>query len=368
MSQPAGESIDLRTIPHVVEAARRRLEPDVWDYSCGGADSETTLRRNRLAFAGLAFRPRVMRGVVQPSTTATLLGHPLSLPVALAPVGSISAFHDDGALACARTAGEVGTAAFVGILSEPALEDVRAGSDGPLVFQIYLYGDRAWLESLVSRVEAAGYQAICLTVDVAAYGRRERDIHNGFHPRRTVERPNLGAASIVLGLVDDDARNSAATWGDVRWLRTVTSLPIMVKGVMTGEDARIAVEHGVDVVYVSNHGGRQLDHLPSTIEILPEVVAAVGGRAEIILDSGIMRGSDVLKALALGASVVTIGKLMAWGLAAGGEAGLRRVLELLRIELVTAMTNLGISSFDELDPSMLHAVSAAAGSVWPANE
>jgi isopentenyl diphosphate isomerase/L-lactate dehydrogenase-like FMN-dependent dehydrogenase len=357
----------LTTIPEVVQGARGALSAEVWDYSCGGADSETTLRRNRTAFAEIAFRPRVLRGVGTVDTATTVLEVPLTLPVLLAPIGSIATFHPDGALACARAASAVGTAAFVGTLSHPAIEEVRAGSTAPLFFQLYVYGDRPWLEALVDRVERAGYAAICVTADVSAYGRRERDLHNRYFPRQSVERPNLGVGALVPDIVNRDDYNAALTWDDIAWLRTRTSLPLMVKGIMTGEDAALAVEAGADVVYVSNHGGRQLDHLPATIEVLPEVANAVRGRAEIFMDSGIVRGTDVVKALAAGASAVAIGKLMAWGLAAGGEDGLRRTLQLLQTEIRTTMANLGVSGINELNPAMLRPASASAGSAWPAD-
>lgn len=357
----------LLTIPEVVDRARRNVTSDVWDYSCGGAESETTLRRNRAAFSTTAFRPRVLRGLGKPDIGTTFLGHPLSVPVLLAPVGSIATFHPDGALACARAAQFKGTAAFVGTLSAPGLELVRSGSSAPLFFQVYIYGDRQWLKGLVERVERAGYQALCVTVDVAAYGRRERDLSNRYFPRQSVERPNLGAGTAVPDMVNRDEYNAAFTWNDVAWLRTITKLPIMIKGILDREDALLAVEHGVDVVYVSNHGGRQLDHGPSSFEVLPEVVEAVDGRAQVVLDGGVMRGTDVVKCLALGATAVSIGKLMCWGLAAAGEAGLGRVLDLLSEEIHVTMSNLGVRSTAELGPQHLRPTAVyAAEHVWPA--
>lgn len=363
---PAGAA-DLLTIPEVVRCARTALTEEEWDYTCGGAESETTLRRNRVAFAELAFRPRVLVGADKPDLTTSLVDQRIALPVLLAPVGSIATLHPGGALACARVAASAGTGAFIGTLSHPTLEVVRAGSTAPLFFQLYVYGDRNWLQQLVDRVEGAGFDGICVTVDVAAYGRRERDLHHRYFPRQSVERPNLGTTTDVLGMVHRDTYNAALTWDDLAWLRGRTSMPLLIKGIMTGEDAAIAVDHGVDVVYVSNHGGRQLDHALASIDVLAEVVAAVAGRAEVVLDSGIMRGSDVVKALALGARAVAIGKLMAWGLAAGGEAGLLRTLELLHTEIATTMTNLGIRSVGELHPDLLRRTSAAAASAWPAD-
>lgn len=358
---------DLLTIPELVDRAQRNVTRDVWDYSSGGAESETTLKRNRAAFSAAAFRPRVLRGSGRPDLSTTFLGHRLSLPVLLAPVGSIATFHPDGALACARVAEAHGTGAFVGTLSAPSLEVVRQGSQAPLFFQVYVYGDRSWLGDLVHRVEAAGYQGLCITVDVAAYGRRERDLSNRYFPRQSVERPNLGGGTLVPDMVNRDDFNAAFTWDDVAWLRTITSLPILIKGILDRDDAVLAVENGVDAVYVSNHGGRQLDHAPSSFEVLPEVVEAVDGRAQVILDSGIMRGTDVVKCLAMGATAVSIGKLMCWGLAAGGDAGLKRVLELLTEEMTVTMSNLGVGSTSELTPHHLRPTQIAFSEhVWPA--
>lgn len=355
----------LLTIREVVDAARARLSPQIWDYSCGGADSETTLRRNRSAFDHTSFRPRVLGGVGKPDVSTSFLGHRLSLPVMLAPVGSIARFHPDGALACARVAARAGTASFVGTLASPSLEDVKAGADCPLVFQLYVYGNRTWTERLVRRVEEAGYSAICLTVDLAAYGRRERDLHNRFFPRESIERPNLGAAHEAAELVVRDEYNAAFSWKDLAWLREITDLPLILKGILSPEDAALAVEHGANAVYVSNHGGRQLDHAPAAIEVLTEVVEAVGGRAEVVADSGFMRGTDVVKALAMGARAVVIGKLMVWGLAAGGEEGLLRTLDLLKTEIATTAANVGAGCVADLNSRNLRPSLPPDSSPWP---
>jgi glycolate oxidase len=280
----------------------------------------------------------------------------------LAPVGSIVHFDPDGALAAARAAEAVGTGAFVGTLSTPSLEDVRAGADGPLYFQLYVRGDRDWIKDIVGRAERAGYEGICLTADSGAYGRRERDLHNRFFPRERGNRPNLGAE---VNASDRGDHQGQLTWEDVSWLRETTRLPLMVKGVLAPEDAEAAVERGVDVVYISNHGGRQLDHGPSTIEVLPDVAEAVGGKASILIDSGFMRGTDVVKALALGATAVCIGKLMTWGLAAGGSVGLQRALEILKTELSIAMTNVGARSVADLGPDRVRPAIPPAIDPWP---
>lgn len=362
-----GEKSDLLTINEVVGRARSELEPHIWDYSCGGAGSETTLRRNRSAFDRVAFSPRVLKGGGQPSLSTTFLGCRLELPVMLAPVGSIGHFHPDGALACARAAERAGTATFVGTLASPPLEEVRAGTEGTLFFQLYLYGDRRWTEQLVKRAEFAGYSAICVTVDLAAYGRRERDLHNRFSPRESVERPNLdpgqGADSTLC-----DTYNAGFSWGDVAWLRELTDLPLILKGILNARDAELAAELGADAVYVSNHGGRQLDHAPAAIEVLPEIVEAARGRVEVVVDSGFMRGTDVVKALAMGAKAVAIGKLMVWGLAAGGEHGLSQTLGLLEREMSCTMANVGAGCVADLCPETLRSSFPPSRSPWPVEQ
>jgi isopentenyl diphosphate isomerase/L-lactate dehydrogenase-like FMN-dependent dehydrogenase len=353
------------TIPEIVRAARQTLPQHLWDHATGGADSETTLRRNRDAFDRWAFRPRVLRDVRGRDTSTTFLGQPLSLPVMFAPVGSVGQFHDDGALACARVAERVGTAEWVSAMASPSIEAVRDGADCPLVFQIYVRGDRAWLEKLVHRVEAADYQALCLTVDSSVYGRRDRDLHNRYRAREAHARPNL---SDLPNAPDDQAREdfqAALSWDDVRWLRETTKLPFILKGIMDAEDAQIAVNEGVDVIYISNHGGRQLDHVPGTMDVLPEIVQAVGDRADVIVDGGFMRGADVLKALALGAKSVLIGKLATYGLGAGGEAGLERAMELLQSEMTNAMGNIGVRTIAELGPGCVRPSYPPSQAPWP---
>jgi isopentenyl diphosphate isomerase/L-lactate dehydrogenase-like FMN-dependent dehydrogenase len=363
--RPPGASDTFLTIPEVVDAARRRLPPHVWDFSVGGSESETTLRRNRAAFESVAFRPRVLRDVSSVDLATTFLGHPLALPVMVARVGSIMQFDPDGALAVARAADRAGTASFVAGVSSPSLEEVRAGSMGPLVFQLYVRGDRDWLARLVRRVENAGYAALCLTLDSAVYGRRERDLHNRFFPREGKSRPNVEEPPTGPAARPAAEYQAALTWEDVDWLVGASRLPLVLKGIVTPDDATLAVEHGAAVVHVSNHGGRQLDHAPATIEVLPEIVAAVAGRAEVIVDSGFMRGSDVIKALCLGARAVLVGKLMAWGLAAGGVDGLVRTLEILRSEIGVTMAQLGARSVAELGPDLVRPSAPPPPAPWP---
>jgi isopentenyl diphosphate isomerase/L-lactate dehydrogenase-like FMN-dependent dehydrogenase len=330
----------------LVDAARERLEPDVWDYCAGGAGSEATLRRNRAALDALLLRPRVLRDVGTRDASTTFLGIPLAVPVMLAPIGTISLFDAGGAATCARAAARAGVAAFVGLLSVPSLEEVAAAAPAaPLVFQLYVRGDRAWTLELAKRAEASGCQALCVTVDSPVDGRRERDLANRFDRRGRQARPNLGAAYARRDL------QATLTWPDIAWLAERTRLPLVLKGITDPEDARLAVVAGARGVVVSNHGGRQLDHQAATIEALAPVVEAAGDRLEVAVDGGFQRGSDVAKALALGARAVLVGKLQCYALAAGGEDALVQTLERLREELLNTLALLGSSRPGELCPA-----------------
>jgi isopentenyl diphosphate isomerase/L-lactate dehydrogenase-like FMN-dependent dehydrogenase len=326
------------TVPDIFAAARDRLAPDVWDYLIGGAGTEATIARNRAALDALLLEPRVLRDVGARTTGTSFAGIPLALPAMLAPVGTISLFAPDGASACARAAHRAGTAAFVGVLSVPVLEEVAAASPGPLVFQLYVRGDRAWMLDLAQRAEAAGYAALCITVDSPVDGRRERDLRRGFAARKRQARPNLGAAY--------ERREHQATlrWEDVEWLRGEIGIPILLKGVTAAEDAVRGADVGVAGIVVSNHGGRQLDHQRGAVEALALVADAVGDRVDLAVDGGFLRGADVVKALGLGARAVLVGRLMCAALAAGGEDGLVAALELLRTDVDATLALLGARS------------------------
>jgi isopentenyl diphosphate isomerase/L-lactate dehydrogenase-like FMN-dependent dehydrogenase len=332
------------TLGEIRRAARRTLEPGVWDYASGGAETESTLRRNRRAMSHYVFRPRVLRDVSQIDTTTTFLGMPLALPIMIAPMGSTQLFHPDGDLALTRAAGRMGTIHWMSTVGAYTPEELAAVATGPLIFQLYFWGGYDWGEEVIRRVEAAGFRALCFTVDVPAYGRRERDLHNRFNPR---------GASRAIEVERDYRRIASLTWDDVDWLKRTTRLPLIVKGITTPEDAVLAVEHGVEAVYVSNHGGRQLDHAPAPIEVLAEIADAVAGRAEIVVDGGFQRGTDVLKAVALGARAVGLGKIAAWGLGAAGEEGVYRTLELLALELRIAMANTGCPALADVTPALV---------------
>jgi len=327
------------SIQEIVLAARRTLSPAVWDMLSGGSDSETTLRRNRAALDSLALRQRVLVNVSNIDMSSSLLGHRMPFPVFIAPIGNYLQQADPlGALPVARAAAAAGVPCFVSTAAKPSIEEVAAGAPNiPLVFQLYVRSDRKWVADILDRAKAAGYGALCVTVDRAFYSRRERDLLN-----RHLVREG-GNQTFQMSM----------TWDDVVWMKSHMKLPLILKGIATAEDARLAVEHGADVVYVSNHGGRQLDCGQASIEVLPEVAAAVDGRAEVVMDGGICRGTDVVKALALGARAVGIGKLYGWALAAAGEAGVRRLLELLEVEVRTVMGLMGVTSLQELNPSFV---------------
>lgn len=330
--------LDFLTNQEIIMAARRNLTQDVWDYLSGGSESETTMRRNRLGFDRLALRPRVLMDVTKIDTATTFLGHKLRIPVMLAPIGSLQAITPGGGATVAQAAEEFGTINFVSSVTQPSFQEIAAASNSVKVFQLYLRGDLGWVEQILSAVKSAGYRALCLTLDTAHYSRRERQMMNRWLPP---SKPLESNRQFQAGL----------TWKSMAAIKKLWALPLVLKGIATAEDAKIAIDHGVEVIYVSNHGGRQLDHGRATIDILPEVIAAVGGKAEILLDGGILRGTDVLKAVALGARAVTIGKLQGWGLAAGGQAGLVRALELLEDEVAVAMGLLGVTSVGELNPA-----------------
>jgi isopentenyl diphosphate isomerase/L-lactate dehydrogenase-like FMN-dependent dehydrogenase len=328
-------SLDYVSNQEIIQAARRNLPQDVWDYLTGGAESETTMRRNRLGFDCLGLRPRVLVDVSKVDTSATFLGQKLRIPVMMAPIGSLQTITPEGGVAVAKACAEFGTMSFVSSVTQPTLEEIAASTNHPKIFQLYIRGNLDWCAEIVGRVKQAGYIALCLTVDTAHYSRRERPLLNRWQPpSRRTETGRIYQAML--------------TWEVADAIKKIAGMPLIIKGIATAEDAKIAVEHRVDVIYISNHGGRQLDHGRGTIDTLPEIVEAVGGKADIVLDGGVTRGTDIVKALALGAKAVTIGKLQGWGLGAGGKDGLVRVLELLEEEMVVDMALLGVTRVDQI--------------------
>lgn len=299
----------------------------------GGTESETTLRRNRLGFDSLAFRPRVQSQDAPVDASASFLGHRLRIPVMLAPIGTLHRFAPDGSFATARAAAAFGTLAFVSSSSRADFEDVARQTSGPVVLHLAIRGDLDWCADVLRRARAAGYVAVNVTLDTARLGRQERQI------ARTRETQAL-----------ENPFRSGLTWADLDRIRQLAGLPLIVKGIATGEDALIAVDHGIEAICVSNHGGHAVDHGRAAIDILPEVVEAVAGRAAVVLDGGVMRGTDVVKAMALGARATMVGKLQGIGLAAGGETGLTSILEILEDEIATCLELLGVSRIDAVGP------------------
>ena len=334
--------------------AREKLPAATYDYVAGGAEDEVTLRANCDAFERVLLRPRVLTGVSEPDLTTSVLGTTISLPVMLAPAGFHRLCCAEGEVASARAAAAAGTLLVASTMATVSLEATAAAAAGPLWFQLYIFRDRAITEALVRRAERAGYRALCLTVDCVQAGRRARDIRSAFAlpPGLTLANFSGASAAGMPSLAEGASLHAytagqyerAIAWSDIGWLRSITTMPLVIKGILTAEDASLAVEAGAAAIIVSNHGGRQLDGVPATIDVLEECVEAVAGRAEVYVDGGFRRGADVLKALAFGARAVLVGRPYLWGLAYAGEAGAAQVFELLREELRLAMLLAGVAS------------------------
>ena len=328
---------DFVSNEEIVIAARKNLNQGAWDYLVGGSESETTLRRNRAAYDRWGFRPRILVDVSKIDTSTSFLGQRMRIPAMLAPVGSLQVFTPDGGVAAAQAAADFGTQHCVSSVTEPAWEETAAA--GTKFFQLYVRGDDAWTKDSVERIAAAGYEALAITVDTAIYSRRERPMLNRWAPPT-----RRGGAQLDRNYL------SELTWEKLDRIKEWWgNKPLMVKGVMTTEDALLCVQHGVEVVWVSNHGGRQLDHGLGSMDVLPEIVAAVDGKADVIIDGAIQRGSDILKAVALGAKCVALGRLQASGLGAAGKEGCQTMLEILENEIISAMGLLGVTSIDQLN-------------------
>jgi len=373
---------DLRNL------AKRRLPRIVFDYIDGGAEGELTLHENSRAYEDISFRPRNAVAIPACDLRTKVLGAELELPVILAPVGSTRLFYPRGEIVAAHAAEQAGTAYTLSTLSGCRLEDVKAASSGPVWYQLYLVGGRDVATAAINRAQSSGFSALVVTIDTPVSGFRERDFRNGIKDLlgRNVWKmaPHLGQFILkprwVAGLLRDgglmkfanvvDPDNGAMsyadvsvalekaviTWDDLRWIREEWRGPLVVKGVLTGDDARRAADEGASAVVVSNHGGRQLDGVPATLQVLPEVVEAINGQVEVLLDGGIRRGSDIAKALCLGARAVLIGRAYVYGLAAGGQAGVLRSLEILKDDLIRTLKLLGCASVAELDRSYVGVV------------
>lgn len=343
--------VELLNLRDLETLARARLPQMAWDYYASGADDESCLRRNAEAFEKLALHYRVLVDVSKRDPATTVLGQRTSMPILVAPTAFHRLAHKDGELASVRAAGDAGAIFILSTLSNTAVEQVVAAASGPVWFQLYVYKDRSATEALVRRVEAAGCRALVLTVDAPLLGRRERDVRNRFalpaglgienlHAAGYAELPRAHADSGLAAYVAD-LLDPSLDWRAIEWLRSITRLPVLVKGIVRADDAARAIEAGAAGVVVSNHGGRQLDASPATIDVLPRVVDAVAGRGEVLLDGGVRRGADVIKAIALGARGVLVGRPVLWGLAAGGREGVVAALTLLRRELDLAMALCG---------------------------
>ncbi len=346
------------------ELARVRMEPAAWDYLQGGSDDEVTLRANREVFSRLHLRPRVLVDVSRCELSTQVAGTPMSMPLLVAPMAYHRLADPEGEVATARGAGAVGVPMVVSTFSSRTLEDVAAAAQGPLWLQVYCFRRREVTATLLRRAEAAGYRALVLTVDAPRLGRRERDLRNGFGLPPHIQAANfseeLTAALSTrehgrsgISLHAQEAFDTSMSWEVVEWVRSVSRLPLLLKGVLTAEDAARAASLGVDGIIVSNHGGRQLDGSVTSLDALPEVVRAVQGRCEVLMDGGIRRGTDVLKALALGARAVLVGRPVFWGLATAGEQGVSHLLSLLREELALAMAVAGRPTLGDIDSSLV---------------
>jgi L-lactate dehydrogenase (cytochrome) len=367
--------------------ARRRTPRVVFEYLDGGAEGEVTLRENCRAFETISLRPRQCVVFDEPKFATRVLGHELSFPAMLAPVGYSRIMHRGGEVAAARVAGEFGTGYILSTISGHKLEDVKRATNGPAWFQLYLLGGREASEAALDRARAAGFSALVVTIDTPVAGMRERDYRNGMkallgrslfakipHLPQLLARPRWLASFLLDGGIpklenvivpgqeplklEDVAAalgRSRVEWKDFDWIRKAWPGPIVVKGVLTGDDALRSLDQGAAAIVVSNHGGRQLDTASATLRALPEVVAAANGRAEILMDGGVRRGSDIVKALCMGARAVLIGRAYAYGMAAGGEAGIRRALEILRADFERTMRLIGCSSVSELNGSFIEA-------------
>jgi glycolate oxidase len=347
-----GDKRTFETTTEILAKAHENLAAPIWDYVAGAAESETTKRRNRESIEEWAFRPRVLRKVPAVDAATSLLGTRLRIPVVLAPVGSLQTIVEGGALQTVSAAAEFGTLPVISSSTQPSIEETARSSPGDKWFQLYIRGDLDWVAQMLSRVREAGYCALVLTVDAAWYSIRERQIQHRWKPPSLCAQPDIRYQALL-------------DWDMVQRIRDVARLPIVLKGIQTAEDAELASQIGIDVLWLSNHGGRHPDHARGGMHILLEVVERLHLHTPIIVDGSFLRGSDVMKAIALGAHAIAIGRLQAYALGAGGAAALVRVLEILENEMRTGMAMIGATSLAQLDRSFLERLGPPAGGPNP---
>ena len=336
-------------IHEIVAMARQNLDETTWDYIVGGSESETTLRRNRAAIDSLGWLPKILNDVEKVDPGTTFLGQSLKMPVFLAPIGSLQLIEAGGGSSAAQAAADSGIMSVASSACEPSLEEIAAASDAPKIYQLYVRGDNEWVLDNVRRVVDAGYRAFCLTVDTAVLSRRERDIAKRVNP---TSQQSIEGVKFQAGL----------NWTTVEMIKSKFNIPLIIKGIVHPDDVKKALDLGVDVIYISNHGGRQLDQGIGTISLLPELADLINGRATIAIDGGFYRGNDIVKAIALGADVVGLGRLEAWALAAGGVPALNRCLSILRQEIKRTMALLGVTNLSQLNSDFIRSADKVSDS------
>ena len=356
--------LEILNLDSLDARARERLDPMLFDYIAGGAGDEWTLRESRAAWSRIQLLPRMLRGVGTRDQRTSVLGTPISFPVLVPPMGFHGLCHPDAEVATAAATAAAGTIFVASTVSNRSLEAISQACSGSRWFQLYVYRDKAITRDLVQRAAEAGYSALCLTVDTPLAGQRERDRRNRLRmpahlglenfPATHAEQHKAGSeGGSALARYIADMWDANLTWKDVDWLRSISPIPVIIKGILAPGDASLAIEHGAAAVIVSNHGGRQLDSAPASVTMLPAIVEAVAGRVEVLIDGGIRRGTDVLKALALGARAVLVGRPVLWGLTLDGAAGVTAVLEHLRGEIDLAMALAGCAHINQIDRSLV---------------
>jgi glycolate oxidase len=344
---------DCITTTELIQLAHARLAAPNWDYVAGATESETAKRRNRAAIDAWAFVPRVLRNVSSIDISAKILGTSLRLPVLLAPVGSLQVVGEGGAASSVKAAADFGVLPVISSSSQPSIEDCAAAAGCDKWYQLYIRGDFDWVKAMVGRIREAGYRALVLTADAPVYSVRDRQLQHRWLP------PS------IAGGIPGERYQALLDWDTAARIKDEARLPLAIKGIQCAADAEIARKRGIDVIWITNHGGRQLDHARGTLDVLREVAPVVAGKAPIVVDGGFMRGSDFLKAIAFGATAVATGRMQAYALAAGGAAGIKRYLEILEGEMRTTLAMIGVTSLAGLDPSYLERVGPAGAAPRP---